>query len=405
MLAGLLLAAAGCTGGHADHGTATGGPGADIATTVRVAGGPSAEQLAHGHWVRIPAAPIRVCDAQPVWDGRDLVTVDAGFPPCAPAAALYNPRTGRWARIAAPPKAVGPTPVIAWGGGRLLLVSRRTGAAAAWTGATGRWYVLPPLQAPDAVSASWTGREFLVITTRRLGVNKGIAKAFGLRGDDWSRLPDLPQPPRGQVISAATATFGGTVYALAGVSVWHTNPNDTYDAEYSELLRMTRSSWERVPLPSDVPQSQQALIQVRGAMVALGSACPSLSCTLEDGATALLLPGAGARVVPLRPKPGVPYPRDIAAGENSIVIVYSEGLGNIPRPGYGPAPGSTEIYDTATGRWLKGPTAPETRVDRSSAPAALWTPYGVISISEEPAGAVASGPLDGWLLRPQAVRR
>jgi hypothetical protein len=280
------------------------------------------------------------------------------------------------------------------------MVSWHAGAAAAWTSATGRWHLLPPLPAPDVVSASWTGREFVVITARRLGANKGIAQAFGLRADRWTRLPDLPQPRRGQVINIATATFGGAVYALAGVGIWHTNPNDTYDAEYSELLRLTHSSWERVPLPSDVPQSQQALIRVQGALVALGSSCPGPVCTFEDGAAALLMPGARGRVIPLLPKPGVPYPRDIAAGGQAIVVVYSEGLGDIPRPGYGPTPGSTAIYDIATGRWLKGPTAPETRADQGSAPAAIWTPYGVISISEEPAGAVASGRPGGWLLRP-----
>jgi hypothetical protein len=405
MLAWLLLAAAGCTAVPPGPGPAATGPGNAIVGRVQVAGGPSAWQIAHGRWVRIPPGPIKACDAAPVWDGRDLVMVEPGFPPCGPAAALYDPVTNRWTRIAAPPKVVGPAPVIAWGGGQLLLVAWRTGAAAAWISATGRWRSLPPLPARDVVSANWTGREFLVFTARRLAANKGIAQVFGLHGDRWARLPDLPQPRRGQVVSVATATFGGSVYALAGVGVWHLDPNDTYNVEYSELLRLKRSAWERVPLPSGVPQSQQALIRVAGALVALGSACPSSFCTLEDGAAALVMPGTRASVIPLRPRAGVPYPRDIAAGGHAIVVVYSEGLGDLAVPGYGAAPGSTAIYDTATRTWLNGPTAPETRADRSSAPAAIWTPFGVISISQEPGGGVASGHPGGWLLRPWTSQR
>jgi hypothetical protein len=405
MLAGLLLAAAGCTAGPAGHSTTANRSGTAGMGIVRVAEGPSAEQLAHGHWLRIPAAPIRICDAQSVWDGRDLVTVEAGFPPCAPAAAAYDPRTNRWARIAAPPETVGPAPVIAWGGGRLLLVSGRTRAVAAWSAATGRWHLLRPLPAAGVVSASWAGHEFVVVTARRLGVNKGIAQAFALRGDRWTRLPDLPQPARGQVRDVATATFGGALYALVGVAVWHTIPNDSYQAEHSELLRLTRSSWKPVPLPPGVPQSQQALIKVRDALLALGSSCPSPMCILEDGAAALLIPGIRAPVIRLWHKPGIPYPRDIAAGGHAIAVVYSEGLGAPTPPGYGPAPGSTAIYDIATGKWLKGPTAPETRADQDSAPAAIWTPYGVISISQGVAGAVSSGHPRGWLLRPGNIGR
>ncbi|HEX9551637.1 MAG TPA: hypothetical protein VF983_00400 [Streptosporangiaceae bacterium] len=51
-----------------------------------------------------------------------------------------------------------------------------------------------------------------------------MPRAFGLGGDRWTRLPDLPQPGRGRVVDVATASYGGADYALAGVVVWHTNP-------------------------------------------------------------------------------------------------------------------------------------------------------------------------------------
>lgn len=390
----VVLLAAGCTAGQASgDGTVAVGP-------VPVVGGPTAEQLARGHWVRIPAAPIRLCDGRAVWDGRDVLMVDPGYPPCRPAAALYDPADNRWTRIAAPPAGAGGSPVIAWGGGRLLLVSWQTGAAIAWDRASGRWLRLERLPARDAVSAAWTGREFLVISTRRLGPNKGTASAFGLRGDRWTRLPDLPRPGRGRVTEGVAVTYHGVVYALAEVDVWHLDPSDTYLSGYSELLRLTRTSWVRMPLPAGVPVSMPGLTQVSGALLVLGSACPGAMCTIWDGAAALLAPGVRTRVVPLRPRPGVPYPYNFAAGPGAIVVVYSDGLGRIVRVGAGPRPGRSLIYDIATGRWLNGPTAPETRADEASVPGLVWTPYGVISLSQEIVSNDVHGHPGGWLLRP-----
>src|SRR5216683_5993039 len=49
---------------------------------------------------------------------------------------------------------------------------------------------------------------------------RSLPRAFGLGGDRWTRLPDLPQPGRGRVVDVATASYGGADYALAGVVVW-----------------------------------------------------------------------------------------------------------------------------------------------------------------------------------------
>ncbi len=51
---------------------------APVTGTVRPAGGPSAEQLAHGKWVSMPAALFRLCDPFSVWDGHSLVVVEPG---------------------------------------------------------------------------------------------------------------------------------------------------------------------------------------------------------------------------------------------------------------------------------------------------------------------------------------
>jgi len=393
ILALMLLAAAGCTG------QAAGSYGTALVGKVPVAGGPTAEQLAHGYWVRIPAAPIRLCDGQPVWDGHEILMVEpGGYPPCQSAAALYNPTANRWKRIAAPPRGAD-GPDMAWGGGRLLMVSWYSGVVVAWDRATGRWQRLPGFPKKTAVSVGWTGREFIVITARQLGPNKGTASAFELRGNRWTRLPDLPQPGRGRVLVATMATYGGSVYAVAQVRLWHLDPNDTYVVDRAELLRLTRSSWVKMPLPSGVPSSLQVLTQVSGALLAAGSSCDM--CTIWNGAAALVTPGPRTLVVPFRPRPGVPYPYDFAAGPHAIAVLYFDGLG-FPGPRhYGPKPGSSLIYDIATGRWLKGPTAPETSADQSSTPGAVWTPYGVAMLSQEIVNNVSHGRPGGWLLRPR----
>ena len=67
-------------------------------------------------------------------------------------------------------------------------------------------------------------------------------------------------------------------------------------------------------------------------IVAAGSACPGLgACLEENGAAALLWPGRRTAVVRLLPRQGVPYPQDFAAGGHAVVVVYSDGIGGLPR--------------------------------------------------------------------------
>jgi hypothetical protein len=371
ILTAMLLAAAGCSGSPPR--SATG-----------VVAGPSAEQLAHGGWVRVPTPPVRLCDPHVVWDGRDLVVVEPGFRPCRPAAATYDPKANSWLAIAAPPGFAGQVPVGGWGGGQLVLVSPQTGATLTWNASTGRWHQAATLPSRDAVSVGWTGSEILVITASRTGVNTGTAHAFALARGRWTRLPDLPEPRVGRIVAAPTATDNGAVYALAAFNVAHTNPSDMYDSGGVELLRLTPAAWTAVPLFAGPPFSQLQLTPVDGAILAAGSSCPGLGpCTLEDGAATLLRPGASPTTIPLDPAPGVPYPYDIAAGGGAVVVTYLAGLGNLSP---GPPPGTSMIYNISAGTWLHGPTAPDTPAQR----AAYWTPYGVLSLANT----------GGWLLRP-----
>jgi hypothetical protein len=188
---------------------------------------------------------------------------------------------------------------------------------------------------------------------------------------------------------------------LADINVAHTNPNDMYNSGHVELLRMTTAAWTPMPLSPGAPRSQLALIQVDGGIVTVGSACPGIDpCTLEDGAAALLRPDAHPGTIPLQPKPGVPYPNDIAAGGQAIVVTYPEGLGAPLLPPDEPAPGSSQIYDIAAGAWLRGPTAPYSQASIVAYWGAYWTPYGVVSLGRFTSPAVASAHFGGWLLWP-----
>jgi hypothetical protein len=116
---------------------------------------------------------------------------------------------------------------------------------------------------------------------------------------------------------APAVAFHGAVYVLAHITVTrHTDQNGqpgSYESGYAEALRLTPAGWTPVPLGPGGPKSELALTQVRGAILAAGSSCGGLF-TVDHGIAALLRPGPGRSVIPLKPPPGVPYPSNLAAG-------------------------------------------------------------------------------------------
>jgi len=357
---------------------------APVTGTVRPAGGPSAEQLAHGNWVSMPAAPFRLCDPVSVWDGRDLLVVEPGVRVngwCPARTAAYDPQTNSWTAIAAPPSAIGHQ-VGAWGGGRLVLIAARNGKAVSWSAAGGRWHQLPRVPDGGIPSITWTGRGFLVIMIRGRH-----ARAFMLDGNRWAPLPDLPQPGTGSIAEAAAAVSQGAVYVLADVA--HVAP----PSGYIELLRLTASGWTSAAMSAGAPSSNFTLTTVAGGMLAAGSACPGKGgCTIDLEALALLRPGAHTDVIPLHTPPGVPAPVSIAAGADAVVVTN-------PRvPGISAKPPTRKclIYDLTAGTWHRGPSTPHSQGGIGT----YWTPYGVISLGQFGSGGIQSTRVGGWLLRP-----
>ena len=344
----------------------------------------SAEQLEHGRWVSMPAAPFRLCDPVSVWDGRSLVVVEPGVRSngwCPARAAAYNPRTNSWRAMAAPPDTIG-AQAGAWGGGRLVLIAARNGKAVSWSAADGRWHQLGRTPYGGIPSITWTGRGFLVIMIRGMH-----ARPFMLTGNRWAPLPGLPQPATGSIVEAAAAVSHGALYVLADVA--HVAP----PSGYVELFRLTDSGWTRMPMSAGAPSSHFTLSTVAGGILADGSACPGKGgCTVDLEALAILRPGAAPDVIPLHTRPGVPAPVSIAAGADAAVVT------NPLVPGFSAQPPTRKclIYDLTTGTWHRGPDTPHSQAGLGT----YWTPYGIISLGQFGSGGIPSTRVGGWLLRP-----
>jgi hypothetical protein len=375
LIAGGAIVIAGHTSGAAKTTTP--------AVTAKPIPGPSAGRLAAGRWIEMPKPPVRFCNPTAVWDGTDLVVLETKFNSCKPVAATYDPRANTWAKVTAPPDALGLEPVAAWGGGRLVLVSTTTGLTEAWRPATDTWQRIQTLPTTGANSLTWTGSAMLAITTHRTRTSH----AYELGKNGWTRLADLPRPRQGEIAETVTAVDSGSLYALVGVSTPVVTSNSSTVDGFVELFRLHAGRWIRLTSSRSVPESQLSLTEVAGALLATGSRCPPGGmCTLEDAQVVLLHPGRPKNVIALHPPLGVPYPFDIAAGASAIVVTYPGGQQAIGDPApsdAGPKPGATAIYDLASHRWLKGPTVPSSVGGGGN----YWTPYGVVSLS-------------GWLLRP-----
>jgi len=76
---------------------------------------------------------------------------------------------------------------------------------------------------------------------------------------------------------APPVVLHGALYVLASVVVQHnTDQNGQrgfYYAGYAELLRLRKTGCTRIPLGPGGPKSGLELAQVRGAILAAGSAC------------------------------------------------------------------------------------------------------------------------------------
>jgi len=216
---------------------------------------------------------------------------------------------------------VGSEPVAAFGGGRFLLVSPSTGKAIAWKSSTGRWATAHPLPALGAVSASWTGHAF---------PGRHRAAAPSERGHR-ACLRSRQQPVDHTGVPAAAAL----------------GPHRRGYADRIGRLGLCAGQRRRVAHESERP-----------VRLGLRAAPPSSRCC----------PGRVCRTHRTSPR-----------GGHAVVVVYSDGIGDLPGQ-KAPAPGSSVIYDIPARRWLAGPPAPARATPLGSA-GSFWTPAGVVMLA------------------------
>jgi hypothetical protein len=357
-------------------------------------------------WIATPAPPIRPCDPVDTAAGANVYVLDYGLNNCPYAFARYDATTNSWTRLAAPPKPLGDAVSTAWDGQRLIVVADESGATYAFQAATDRWQELGslPRQAPHtghSIDLYWTGSSVLAnvatagITGRDIRatvVPTTNTFALGTRGD-WSVIATMAEPSVGTILGAPMVGYDNEIYAWVEISVLHTKPVDYYTSGSATLRRLTDSAWEPTAPTITNPISDVSLGLVGNAIVATGSECPPGGvCMQEDGSASLTRPGVAGDSRSLTPPYEVPYPSDIAAGAEAVVVTYPSGsasLGRVSLGNSGPRPGTTVIDDLSQHTWLPGPTAP---TGRRSFLQAFWTSAGVVLLP--------NGGKTGWLLQP-----
>ena len=399
------LALAGCTGSASVRAAgSTSGRGGTVQASPRPAGsGPAAAQIARFHWSGLPASPLGPREEPSLaWDGTELLELGGlkgGF--TADDGAAFNPVTGRWHRIASPPRGVGFwNAVSVWTGRQLLVASGHPKSCHAGRGGGGtpqgcqlvaglydpaadRWSAttLPRQMAGlGAAAAVWTGHDIIVagvdINRGRLGV-----AAYNPAAGAWRVItPALPaghQPRQVAMVAAAGRLIlwslwdrvrGGDGYA--GVDVLAMGPAGAW--------RDVTAGW---------PQHQEVRspgFTGTAVLVAPGQIWCGLSCIppmtsypgyFADPATLTRtqIPGG-----PL----GLANPAFIWSGRAVIAIDLQSSIDLDTTMGGGQhpiRPGDTALWEPATSRWLRLP-APPGAPEFSAIP--VWTGTRLLAVAD-----------------------
>ena len=192
-----------------------GGEAGDNDVSARVDG--FSVDLRSGAVSPIPTAPVDPrSGAAGVWTGSELIVCCGtgqadGFPFDTRSAAAWNPASGEWRLLAAPPDDLARSyPAAVWTGGLMVVIAPGP-AVATYDPATDSWSSAPAPPMLDRLpSAIWTGSE-VILWDARMGSGHvppdGAVADRGWRwapgGDAWQPLPDLPSGSRTQLGSIA----------------------------------------------------------------------------------------------------------------------------------------------------------------------------------------------------------
>ena len=211
-----------------------------------------------GSWQRLPDPPLSPRElAVGLWTGREaLVLGGSDAPPTAPGASgsakrkpplrdgvAFNPRTGRWRRIAAAPIGIEPiSPAAAVGDSVYVAVPRNPGARhtrmdlLAYRVRTDRWDRLP---SPPRRNYTVVGIGDRLVAS---GPGRGpVPLSVFLLGRAERRWKELPRPPMRGVI-----TWNGRRLVLIGYAPAARDFRNPPLAR-AATLRFGDSSWRRLP--------------------------------------------------------------------------------------------------------------------------------------------------------------
>jgi hypothetical protein len=378
------LALAGCAGSGGAGARAGGSgpagppPGGTVQAIPRPAGsGLAAAQISRFRWSVLPASPLGPReDPALAWAGTELVELGGlkgGL--AAGDGAAFSPATGRWHRIASPPRGVGLWNAVSVWTGRQLLVagghpgSCRTGqpgggtppgcrlVAGLYDPAADRWSAttLPLQMAGLSVAAAvWTGRDIIVAGVDAGRGRLGVA-AYNTLAGAWRVItPALPagHPPRNAAMVAADGR-------LILWSLWERVRSGNGYSGVDVIAMSPAGAWRA--MTTGWPQHQEVgspAFTGTAVLVGPGQVWCGLSCvppmTSYPGYVAD--PATLARtIIPSGPL-GLANPAFIWTGRAIIAVNLHSFIG-----GGGQAtirPGDTALWDPAASRWLRLPAPP-----------------------------------------------
>ena len=211
-------------------------------------------------WTRLPSPPQARTGVGLAWTGNELVTLGGAAPGVGPPARdgyAFDPRTGRWSRVAPAP---GPGRIDAyavWTGSEVLVIGgyshrKQQPASVALDPATNAWRRIP--SAPIALSTDaakvWTGRTLIVWGGGHTGSHASRSGAVYVPATNrWQRIAQAPI-----TLKSPSAAWTGSRMIVFGSSI---------GASYNPQA----NTWQRLP-PSTLAPEASSVGWIGGRLVA-----------------------------------------------------------------------------------------------------------------------------------------
>ncbi len=342
--------------------------------------GPSAAQLALGHWSLLARSPLggRV-NGTVVWTGRQLIEAGGETPgrfgdgvggTPGTVAAAFDPQTRSWRTIAALPNAsVAVNALAVWAGTRLFLLAQPQAPAASspalaavYSPAADTWISTPPapIDAPSVGAAAvWSGGRVVVATSAGNFVDgTTLATAvYDPAGGDWSAIPlTLPRGHAAAAVAMVATRSGVVLWSLWSRSDEYSSGDFTV---YSgvDVFRLVGQRWirQRVGWPQHQTVDQPLFT---GSRILLGAS--QIWCGICSHPGPINTNGWTADPVTLRVR-NLPHgplddlqPQILWSGAAEIALNAG---GEIVGPHVRVLPGDIAFLDLRAMRWYRGPRA------------------------------------------------